>query len=193
MMSAMYPQSASASMTSFYPPPVMYNQIPEEYVPPSSSPGDPFRPTIELDKPVYEINSQSPVCTVSGEIELDTSLFGSLPYSIGIAFSVPELNQNKPIEWNQDPRHTPYHRSRSYIQMADRLIVDNTCYLKFKIDVPPSLLPPNGKASRVYEVDVKCYALDRPELATKPSSVQFMIFNRNGGKSSSGGRRTSVY
>lgn len=63
MMTSMYralPQSASAASTSFYPPPVMYNQIPEEYVPPSSSPGDPFRPRIELDKPVYEITTQSP-------------------------------------------------------------------------------------------------------------------------------------
>ncbi|KAG8921245.1 hypothetical protein FRC01_000344 [Tulasnella sp. 417] len=179
------PASASASMTSFYIPAVAYNTIPEECIPPSTSPGDPFRPSVELTKPVYEVDSRSPVCTVTGEIELDTSLFRNLAYSIGIAFSVPGMSE-KPIEWNQDPVHTPYNRARSFIQMGDRLIVDDTCYLKFKIDVPPSLFP-ETQSSRVFSVDVKCYALQRPEVATKPSSVQFMIMNRNGA-----GRRMSV-
>ena len=124
---------------------------------------------------------------MSGEIELDATLFGNQPYSIGIAFSVPEMG-DQPLEWNQDPTHTPYYRPRSYIQMADRLIVDNTCFLKFRIDVPPSLLP-ISKTSRVYAVDVKCYALNRPELCTKPSNVQFMILNRSAGGA---GRRSTV-
>lgn len=116
-------------------------------------------------------------------------MFGNHQYSIGIAFSVPELG-DKPLEWNQDPTHTPYYRPRSYIQMAERLIVDSTCYLKFRIDVPPTLLP-TSKTSRVYAVDIKCYALNRPEIATKPCNVQFMILNRMA-KSGGAGRRSSV-
>ncbi|KAG8896794.1 hypothetical protein FRB99_008647 [Tulasnella sp. 403] len=191
MTTAMYrqvPASASPSITSFYAAGATYNQIPEECVPPSTSPGDPFRPSIELTKPVYEIDAKSPMCTVTGEIELDTTMFGNHPYSVGIAFMCAEVS-DKPLEWNQDPTHTPYYRPRSYIQMAQRLIVDNTCFLKFRIDVPPSLLP-IGKSSRVYGVDVKCYALDCPDIATKPSSVQFMILNRTA--RSGAGRRTSV-
>ncbi|KAG8925870.1 hypothetical protein FRC03_009185 [Tulasnella sp. 419] len=180
------PQSASAANTSFYLPLVSYNEIPEEYVPPSSSPGDPYRPTIELSKPVYEIDAKSPVCTVSGEIELDTGLFGSLPYSIGIAFTTPE-QPDKPVEWNQDPLHTNYYRPRSFIQMDQRLVVDDTCYLKFRIDVPPSLLP-SPKSRKVYTVDVRAYALSNPNIVTKPSSVQFMILNKTSGS----GRRSTL-
>lgn len=110
-----------------------------------------------------------------------------MQYSVGIAFSVPDMGPNA-VEWNQDPTHTAYYRQRSYIQMAERLVVDDTCFLKFRIDVPPSLLP-MGKSSRVYSVDVRCYALDAPDVATKPVNVQFMILNRS---SRSGGRRTSV-
>ena len=36
-------------------------------------------------------------CTVTGEIELDTSLFKHMPYSVGIAFSVP--GSETPLEW----------------------------------------------------------------------------------------------
>ena len=127
-------------------------------------------------------------CSVSGEIELDIAMFGSHSYSIGIAFSCPEIGGDKPIEWNQDPLHTAYHRPRSFIHMAERLIVDETCFLKFRIDVPASLFPTG--ASRVYAVDVRCYALSSPEVVTKPSNVQFMILNRSG--KGGAGRRPSV-
>lgn len=63
MTLAMYrtqpPASAAPSVTSFYHAGPQYEEIPS-WEPPSSSPGDPFRPSVELSKPVYEIDAKSP-------------------------------------------------------------------------------------------------------------------------------------
>lgn len=170
------------------------------YVPPSISFGGPTRPNIELCKPVWEVASTNHTVAVSGEIEVDVSMFRRgqhiLPFSIGIHFTratpLRKTSSDSPPasdsedeaseydnfrgEWNQDGPGN-YYRRRSFIQIHPRLMVDDICYTKFTIDVPVSLLPPPND-SRVFNVAVKAYELGNPFNVTEPSMARFMVLNQ---------------
>ncbi|KAG8906547.1 hypothetical protein FRB99_006661 [Tulasnella sp. 403] len=159
-------------------------------LPPSVSYGSPTRPNIELCKPVWEVNSPNQIVSVSGEIEVDISMFRRgdhiLPFSIGIHFTcdnpLPCDSQNSDGfddfrgEWNQDGPGN-YYRRRSFIVIHPRLVVDDICYVKFTINVPRSLLP-QAMESRVFNIAVKAYELGDPYNVTEPSSARFMVLNR---------------
>ena len=119
------------------------------------------------------------------------SIYGHVePFSICIAFSpVPEHvdgheAQDAPTEWNQDPG-TPgnYYRWRSYIQISERMMVDDVCYVRFSITVPTEMLPETNKESsspmsrRLFNVSVKAYELSNPDHVTQSSEVRFMVVN----------------
>lgn len=118
-----------------------------------------------------------------------------LPFSIGIHFTSPSTSaepepENDDIfhgEWNQDGPGN-YYRRHSFIQIHPRLVVDDICYVKFTITLPPSILPP-PKSSRVFNVEVKAYELGDPYNVTEPSMARFMVLNSLGVVSSPESRR----
>ncbi|KAG8920120.1 hypothetical protein FRC03_012961 [Tulasnella sp. 419] len=146
------------------------------HIPPSISWGYTKEPSIQLHRPVWEIDPSSSSCTITGEVELDVSLFtknavGCLDYSIGISLSRPEEDDER-IDWNQDGPGN-YYRTRSNIHIHPRLVVDNTCYVKFTIRLPSSVL--SSAPGQIYSVGVKAYALDDPFVTTTPATVSFMV------------------
>jgi len=166
------------------------------YTPPSIVYGSATRPNIELQKPVWEVNGHDQSVFVSGEIEVDMSMFRHgqyiLPFSIGIHFTCDggplsgndsdtddeDANSATALrsEWNQDGPGN-YYRHQSFIQIKPRVVVDDICHVGFTIAIPQSLLP-SPKNSRVYNVAVKAYELGNPFNVTEPSAARFMVLNR---------------
>jgi len=130
----------------------------------------PRHPTIELGALAYEIKPSMLYCDVTGEIDLDVSMFGGLQYSIGISLA---LEDGTRLDWNQDGPGN-YYRSRSLIRICPRLIVDRSCFVKFTLRIPHELLPLSD-SSRVMSVGVKAYALDDPFVTTQPVSASFLL------------------
>ncbi|KAG9001755.1 hypothetical protein FRB94_013687 [Tulasnella sp. JGI-2019a] len=181
-----------------------YRLSSDYYTPPSIFYGSQTRPNIELQKPVWEVNHHDQNVTVSGEIEVDMSMFRRgkhiLPFSIGIHFTVvkhpsnadndsdntdcdddDEIKNDPGVsfrgEWNQDGPGN-YYRTQSFIQIDPRTIIDDTTsHVQFSIFIPPNLIPA-PKTSRVYNVAVKAYELGDPYNVTEPSAARFMVLNR---------------
>lgn len=128
-------------------------------------------------------------CTITGEVEVDLSLFidrdqSLIPYSIGLALTENDAS-NTIIEWNQDGPGN-YNRPKSFIRIHQRLVVDLSCYVKFTIRIPSHLLPAPSRC-REFSLVVKTYALENAFLTAEPTSAPFMVFNPPGN-----GRRGSI-
>lgn len=121
-------------------------------------------------------------CTATGETEVDTSIFKGLPYTVGFALKCGDSL----LDWNQDGPGN-YYRAKSSIKIQPRLVVDRTCYVKFALVLPRSVCPVPGESRREFEVEVRAYALDDPDLCTR-ATARFMVMN---GPGIAGGRRMS--
>ncbi|KAG8989131.1 hypothetical protein FRB90_002386 [Tulasnella sp. 427] len=150
--------------------------------PPSMSYGEFGQASLELDAPVTQLGPTEQYCTSTGETEVDTSVFKGRPYTIGFALK----HDNQLVDWNQDGPGN-YYRPKSLIRIQPRLVVDRTCYVKFALLLPRSICPGPGESRREFEVEVRAYALDDPDLCTR-ATARFMVMNGNG---IGGGRRMS--
>lgn len=150
--------------------------------PPSMSYGGPGQASIELDAPVTQLSPTEQYCTATGETEVDTSIFKGLPYTVGFALKCGDSL----LDWNQDGPGN-YYRAKSSIKIQPRLVVDRTCYVKFALVLPRSVCPVPGESRREFEVEVRAYALDDPDLCTR-ATARFMVMN---GPGIAGGRRMS--
>ncbi|KAG9011390.1 hypothetical protein FRB94_008674 [Tulasnella sp. JGI-2019a] len=144
------------------------------HIPPSIHYGSLDQPTISVRMPAWEVNPTLPSITIDGEIDLDVSCFARnrLQYSIGLSLFD---ERGTRVDWNQDGPEN-YHRTRSAISLADRVVVDGQCFMNFAVRIPSDAFPTHGQ-SRVMSVGIKAYALDKPDLTTEMVTVQFMMMN----------------
>ncbi|KAG8679265.1 hypothetical protein FRC08_017090, partial [Ceratobasidium sp. 394] len=135
MMAAVY-SALPATPVRFAPP--LRARSSSALPPPSVAFGDARRPCVELHKPVWVIDDTASVATITGEIEVNASLFPrDAPFAIGLELKSSDASVRS--EWNHDG---PNNRPGSFIQLGQRWAVDETVYTTTTLSIPHSLLPP---------------------------------------------------
>ncbi|KAF8609785.1 hypothetical protein BDV93DRAFT_518536 [Ceratobasidium sp. AG-I] len=154
---------------AYFPPP---RRSGSALQPPSVSFGDVHHPSVELHKPVWVIDSDCFEATVTGEIEVNTSLFPrGAAFAIGIELKSPDSSRS---EWNHDG---PNNRPSSFIQLAQRLTVDETAFTTVTLSIPQTLLPASQQ-SRVFTLSCCAFLLSDPRVKTEMSVAKFMVVRR---------------
>ncbi|KAG8735804.1 hypothetical protein FRC12_017908 [Ceratobasidium sp. 428] len=173
-MAAVYttlPTTATTSSVRFAPP--LRARSGSALQPPSVSFGDARRPCVELHKPVWVIDNTASISTVTGEIEVDTSLFPrGAPFAIGLELKSNDANVRS--EWNHDG---PNNRPGSFVQLGQRLAVDETVYTTTTLSIPHSLLPAS-QHSQIFTLSCCAFLLSDPRVKTELSVARFMVVRR---------------
>ncbi|KAG9127698.1 hypothetical protein FRC07_010771 [Ceratobasidium sp. 392] len=194
-MAAVYttPALPAAASVRFAPP--LRARSSSSVQPPSVSFGDSRRPCVELHKPVWVIDDTASFATVTGEIEVDTSLFPrDSPFAIGLELKSSDTSVRS--EWNHDG---PNNRPSSFVQIGQRLAVgtflpsppassaniyglfleyaDETVYTTTTLTIPHSLLPAS-QHSQVFTLSCCAFLLSDPRVKTELSVAKFMVVRR---------------
>ncbi|KAG8745363.1 hypothetical protein FRC10_008222 [Ceratobasidium sp. 414] len=146
--------------------------------PPSVSFGDARRPCVELQKPVWVIDDTASIATITGEIEVNASLFPrNAPFAIGLELKSSDTSVRS--EWNHDG---PNNRPGSFIQLGQRwavvvLNLDETVYTTTTLSIPHSLLP-SSQHSQVFTLSCCAFLLADPRVKTELSVARFMVVRR---------------
>ncbi|CAE6470235.1 unnamed protein product [Rhizoctonia solani] len=162
------------SAAMYFPPP---RRSGSTLQPPSVALGDSRRPCVELHKPVWVIDHNSDEATVTGEIEVDTSLFPChAAFAIGVELRSP-TGLGSSIwrsEWNHDG---PNNRPASFIQLGQRLTVDESAYTTVTMRLPRVLLPASQQ-SRVFTLSCCAFLVDDPRVKSEMNVAKFMVVRK---------------
>ncbi|QRV75916.1 formin-like region domain protein [Ceratobasidium sp. AG-Ba] len=175
MMAAVYSAPAMPhtlpAVAARFPP--MHRRSGSAHQPPSVSFGDARRPCVELHKPVWVIDDTESIATVTGEIEVNTSLFPhDAPFAVGLELKSSDASARS--EWNHDG---PNNRPGSFVQIGQRLSVDDTVYTTVTLSIPHALLP-SSQHNRVFTLSCCAFLLSDPRVKTELSVAKFMIVRR---------------
>ncbi|KAJ1310955.1 hypothetical protein OPQ81_009466 [Rhizoctonia solani] len=163
------------SAAMYFPPP---RRSGSTLQPPSVALGDARRPCVELHKPVWVIEYDSDEVTITGEIEVDTSLFPHhADFAIGVELKSPTGLGSNSIwrsEWNHDG---PNNRPASFIQLGQRLTVDESAYTNVTMRLPRALLPASQQ-SRVFTLSCCAFLVDDPRIKSEMNVAKFMVVRK---------------
>ncbi|CAE6403555.1 unnamed protein product [Rhizoctonia solani] len=163
------------SAAMYFPPP---RRSGSTLQPPSVALGDSRRPCVELHKPVWVIDYDSDEATITGEIEVDTSLFPHhADFAIGVELKSPTGLGSSSIwrsEWNHDG---PNNRPASFIQLGQRLTVDESAYTNVTMRLPRALLPASQQ-SRVFTLSCCAFLVDDPRVKSEMNVAKFMVVRK---------------
>ncbi|ELU43219.1 formin-like region domain-containing protein [Rhizoctonia solani AG-1 IA] len=169
------PHTLPSSAAMYFPPP---RRSGSTLQPPSVALGDSHRPCVELHKPVWVIDYDSNEVTITGEIEVDTSHFARhAEFAIGVELRSPTglgSNSNWRSEWNHDG---PNNRPSSFIQLGQRLTVDESAYTTVTINLPQALLPASQQ-SRVFTLSCCAFLVDDPRVKSEMNIAKFMVVRK---------------
>ncbi|CAE7173535.1 unnamed protein product [Rhizoctonia solani] len=162
------------SAAMYFPPP---RRSGSTLQPPSVALGDSRRPCVELHKPVWVVDYDSDEATITGEIEVDTSLFPHhADFAIGVELKSPTGPGSSTIwsEWNHDG---PNNRPTSFIQLGQRLTVDESAYTTVRMNLPRALLPASQQ-SRVFTLSCCAFLVDDPRVKSEVNVAKFMVVRK---------------
>ncbi|CAE6424442.1 hypothetical protein RSOLAG1IB_02931 [Rhizoctonia solani AG-1 IB] len=169
------PHTLPSSAAMYFPPP---RRSGSTLQPPSVALGDARRPCVELHKPVWVIDYDSNEVTITGEIEVDTSLFARhAEFAIGVELRSPTglgSSSNWRSEWNHDG---PNNRPNSFIQLGQRLTVDESAYTTVTVRLPRALLPASQQ-SRVFTLSCCAFSVDDPRVKSEVNIAKFMVVRK---------------
>lgn len=135
---------------------------------------DSRRPCVELHKPVWVVDYDCHEAVVTGEIEVNTSVFPrGAPFAIGVELKSP-ADSTWGSEWNHDG---PNGRPGSFIQLGQRLAVDESAFTTITLSIPRALLPA-PQHGRVFILSCCAFLLDDPRIKSETAVAKFMVVRR---------------